>query len=135
MRVCRRHLVTAFGLRSLAPGDPAYRPRYGGTRAGARRRLSPRAGLGLAAWTLQPRRVSRHTAMQRQRSALLESMRDALEDQGVGTIGEIFDGDPPHHPRGAPAQAWSVACTLDAWRLLREAEKQQPGATSDAASH
>ena len=28
--VCRRQLLTAFGLRSLAPGDPAYRPRYGG---------------------------------------------------------------------------------------------------------
>ena len=53
--------------------------------------------------------------------ALLQPMRDALEDQAVGTIGEIFDGDPPHHPRGAPAQAWSVACTLDAWRLLRQA--------------
>ena len=52
---------------------------------------------------------------------VLAAMRDALEDQGVGTIGEIFDGDPPHQPRGAPAQAWSVACTLDAWRLLRQA--------------
>jgi glycogen debranching enzyme len=41
----------------------------------------------------------------------------------VGTIGEIFDGDPPHQPRGAPVQAWSVACTLDAWRLLREGEQ------------
>ena len=50
-------------------------------------------------------------------------MSDALEDQAVGTIGEIFDGDPPHHPRGAPAQAWSVACTLDAWRLLKQAEQ------------
>jgi glycogen debranching enzyme len=54
---------------------------------------------------------------------MLAGMSDALEDQGVGTIGEIFDGDPPHHPRGAPAQAWSVACTLEAWRLLAEAKQ------------
>ena len=53
-------------------------------------------------------------------------MRDALEDQAVGTIGEIFDGDPPHHPRGAPAQAWSVACTLDAWRLLSRPSSTTP---------
>jgi 4-alpha-glucanotransferase len=52
---------------------------------------------------------------------VLEARSDALVDLGVGTIGEIFDGDPPHHPRGAPAQAWSVACTLDAWRLLTQA--------------
>jgi 4-alpha-glucanotransferase len=55
--------------------------------------------------------------------ALLAALSDALEDQAVGTIGEIFDGDPPHQPRGAPAQAWSVGCTLDAWRLLRDAER------------
>ncbi|WP_199484258.1 amylo-alpha-1,6-glucosidase [Thiocapsa marina] len=33
-------------------------------------------------------------------------------------MSEIFDGDPPHHPRACPAQAWSVACILDAWTQL-----------------
>jgi predicted glycogen debranching enzyme len=28
--VCARHLLTSFGLRSLAPGHPDYRGRYGG---------------------------------------------------------------------------------------------------------
>jgi len=51
--------------------------------------------------------------------AVLEPMRDAMTDQGLGTIGEIFDGDAPHTPRGAPAQAWSVACTLQAWHTLQ----------------
>jgi hypothetical protein len=32
-----------------------------------------------------------------------------LMDAVLGQIGEIFDGDPPHKPRGAAAQAWSVA--------------------------
>jgi len=55
--------------------------------------------------------------------ALLEPMRDALADQGLGTIGEIFDGDAPHDPRGAPSQAWSVACTLQAWFALETARR------------
>jgi glycogen debranching enzyme len=38
----------------------------------------------------------------------------------MGTISEIFDGDPPHTPRGCPAQAWSVAEVLRAWLALRE---------------
>jgi len=46
-----------------------------------------------------------------------------LKEAGLGHIGEIFDGDPPHRPRGAPAQAWSLACTLEAWWRL-ELEKQ-----------
>ena len=57
--VCRRELLTAFGLRSLAPGSPAYHPALRRRRAGARRRLSPGAGLGLAAGTVLPRSVPR----------------------------------------------------------------------------
>jgi len=73
-------------------------------------------------------------------SELCAAIRDALEDQALGTIGEIFDGDPPHHPRGAPAQAWSVGCTLDAWRLLRQAEERaqisaRRGPSTDVAGH
>ena len=49
-------------------------------------------------------------------------MRDALADAALGTIGEIFDGAAPHTPRGCPVQAWSVACTLEAWCRLEEAK-------------
>ena len=31
---------------------------------------------------------------------------------GLGQISEVFDGDPPHHPGGRIAQAWSVAEVL-----------------------
>jgi len=75
------------------------------------------------AWLLGPFSLAVHrvTGDAEAAQAVLASMSDALRDQAVGTLGEIFDGDPPHHPRGAPAQAWSVACTLDAWRLLEQA--------------
>src|SRR5207245_702770 len=39
----------------------------------------------------------------------LEPMAHHLADFCVGSIAEIFDGDPPFTPRGCPAQAWSVA--------------------------
>jgi len=133
VRVCRRDLVTAFGLRSLKPGDPAYRPRYGGTvreRDGGYHQ-GPVWGWLLGPFSLAVYRVHGDAEAA---VALLESMCDALKDQGLGTIGEIFDGDPPHHPRGAPAQAWSVACTLDAWRLLKEAGSNTREA-SDGATH
>jgi len=34
---------------------------------------------------------------------------------GLGTLAEIFDGDPPHTPRGCIAQAWTVGEILRAW--------------------
>jgi glycogen debranching enzyme len=41
-----------------------------------------------------------------------------LNVHGLGTISEIFDGDPPFTPRGCIAQAWSVAEALRAWTTI-----------------
>ena len=45
-------------------------------------------------------------------SGLLDGLRAHLCGDGLGELAEIFDGDPPHRPRGCPAQAWSVAEAL-----------------------
>jgi glycogen debranching enzyme len=34
---------------------------------------------------------------------------------GLGSVSEIFDGEPPHKPKGCIAQAWSVAEPLRAY--------------------
>ena len=31
-----------------------------------------------------------------------------LNEGCIGSVSEIFDADPPHHPRGCVAQAWGV---------------------------
>jgi predicted glycogen debranching enzyme len=126
VRVCRRQLLTAFGLRSLAPGEPAYHPGYAG---GVRERDGCYHQGPVWAWLLGPFSLAayRVTGDVGLAEALLQPIRDALEDQEMGTIGEIFDGEPPYHPRGAPAQAWSVACTLDAWHLLGEEHNHGSG--------
>ena len=50
-------------------------------------------------------------------------MRDHLFDAGLGTISEIFDAAPPHRAAGAPSQAWSVACVLEAWWRIERAKR------------
>ena len=60
-------------------------------------------------------RITGDTGLAQSRQALL---RDHLLDAGLGTLSEIFDGEPPHAPRGALPQAWSVACVLEAWVKL-----------------
>jgi glycogen debranching enzyme len=50
-----------------------------------------------------------------QKRAFLTPFEAHLKAHGVGTISEIFDGDFPHTPRGAIAQAWSVAEVLRVW--------------------
>jgi len=117
---CQRSLATSHGLRSLAPGHPDYRPRYGGdalARDGAYHQGT------VWGWLLGPFALAHHRVHGDARQALsfLEPLADHLQAHGVGSIAEIFDGDAPHAPRGCIAQAWSVAETLRAWTVLREA--------------
>jgi glycogen debranching enzyme len=50
---------------------------------------------------------------------VFENFKSHLHDACVGTVSEIFDADPPHHPRGCVAQAWGVAEML---RIIKEYE-------------
>ena len=115
--VCARHLLTSYGLRSLAPGDHAYRGRCAGDqyeRDGAYHQGTVWGWL-LGPFALAHARAHGDPAAAR---AFLEPMAHHLEDFGLGSIAEVFDGDAPFTPRGCIAQAWSVAETLRAWQAL-----------------
>jgi len=117
---CGRALLTSHGLRSLAPGHEDYRGTYlGGVweRDGAYHQGTVWGWL-LGHYALAEYRVTGDATLALSR---LAPLGDHLRDAGLGSLSEIFDGDPPHTPRGAPLQAWSVACTLEAWWRLQRA--------------
>ena len=123
VQVCGRELLTSYGLRSLAPDHPDYRPDYlGGVweRDGSYHQGPVWAWL-LGHYALAEYRVTGDAAATQIR---LQPVRDHLLDAGLGTVSEILDGAPPHIPRGAPAQAWSVACVLEAWQRLERLKRQ-----------
>jgi predicted glycogen debranching enzyme len=117
LAVCNQRLLTPMGLRSLDPADPRYRGRYGG---GPHQRDSAYHQGTVWAWWLGPWAIAQARLQGAPRQALqwLEAIGDHLADAGLGSISEIFDGDPPHAPRGCIAQAWSVAELLRAWTEL-----------------
>jgi glycogen debranching enzyme len=53
--------------------------------------------------------------------SFLDGLFEQLDQACIGSIGEIFDAEPPFTPRGCVAQAWSVAETLRCWRLTGSA--------------
>lgn len=112
--VCARTLVTSHGLRSLSPHDPRYVGRYEGdqrSRDGAYHQGT------VWGWLLGPF-VTAHLKVYRDpvlALSFLEPMIRHLQAYGLGTLSEIFDGDPPFAPRGCIAQAWTVAEVLRAW--------------------
>ena len=116
----RKNLLTPFGLRTLAPSDPDYRPVYFG-RAEARDGAYHQGTVWpwpLGAYTDALIRVSQN--IDRDVAQLLESLTPLfvkhLARAGLGSISEVFDASPPHYPNGCIAQAWSVAEVL---RMLR----------------
>jgi predicted glycogen debranching enzyme len=114
---CARSLVTSFGLRSLDPGDPAYRGTYGGdaaSRDGAYHQ-GPAWGWLLGPFALAHFRVYGDAETAR---SFLAPVARHLADYGLGSMAEIFEGDPPFRPCGCIAQAWSVAEVLRAVRGL-----------------
>jgi len=113
LNVCEAQLLTPVGLRTLSPDDPRYRRQLIGD---PRSRDTAYHQGTVWPWLLGPY----IDALLRYRGeagivsarALLANMQTHLGDAGLGTIGEVFDGDAPHAPRGCIAQAWSVAEVL-----------------------
>lgn len=121
--ICAQRLLTPYGLRSLDPSDPAYRPHYQGdvwSRDSAYHQGTVWAWL-LGHFALAEYRVSGDA---QQALLRLNPIQNHLGRAGLGSVSEIFDGDAPHTPRGCPAQAWSVACTLEAWWKLSRAQSR-----------
>ncbi len=121
----RRCLLTPYGLRTLAPSAPDYRSLYEG--GPAQRDGAYHQGT-VWPWLLGAYgEALLRTAWDVPGSTreLLRTLRPLfaqhLGDAGMGSVSEIFDGDPPHLPNGCIAQAWSVAECLRLLHLLREA--------------
>lgn len=118
--ICALRLVTPHGLRSLDAADNDYCGHYEGTQAA--RDAAYHQGT-VWAWLLGPF-VLAHLRVygDPQRAfTFIEPMAQHLFAAGLGTISEIFEGEAPFIPRGAFAQAWSVAEVLRAWRACYDA--------------
>jgi len=123
VNLCGQRLLTSYGLRSLSPDDPDYQPHYGGDprhRDGAYHQGTVWAWL-LGHFALAEYRVFRDADLAQAR---LSAIRDHLFDAGLGTVSEIFDAAPPHLPGGAPSQAWSVACVIEAWWRIERTKRE-----------
>ena len=120
LEAVRSRLLTPVGLRSLAPGERDYKPRYFGD---LRSRDAAYHQGTVWTWLIGPYCNALRAARPEDRESvreILNGLLPTLDEAGLGTISEIFDAEPPFTPRGCIAQAWSVA---EALRLLCEVEK------------
>lgn len=126
LAVVKSELLCPRGLRSLAPKNPMFKgtmtgdqqardhayhqgtvfPWLAGHFAEAWLKIYGKSGLGLI-------------------EDLFYDFEPALFDSGIGNISEVYDGDPPHHPRGGISQAWNVAELLRIRTMIEKYKKQK----------
>jgi predicted glycogen debranching enzyme len=105
-------LLTPFGLRSLAPDDLDFKPRYFGD---LRARDAAYHQGTVWAWLIGPfidAWLKVHPDERDNARGFLAAFEPHLAEAGIGSISEVFDAEPPFTPRGCIAQAWSVAEVL-----------------------
>lgn len=121
LQTVREHLVTPFGLRTLSPDDPAYCPRYAG--GPAERDAAYHQGT-VWPWLAAPFSI----AWEREfgEPYPFPALEQELSEGCLDSVAEIYDGEEPHHRRGAPAQAWSMAA------LFTLRNRQRPPRTPGA---
>ncbi|MBW6492096.1 MAG: amylo-alpha-1,6-glucosidase [Lentimicrobium sp.] len=116
----KSELLTPRGLRSLAPKNVLYKGVYSGNQtdrdlayhqgnvypwlfghfAEGYLKIHGKAGLSLV-------------------TSLYRGFEEVMNEHGIGTISEVYDGDPPHSAGGAISQAWNVAELLRVNWLIR----------------
>jgi glycogen debranching enzyme len=138
VEIVDHQLWTPAGLRSLAPGEPGYAPRYEG---GVRERDAAYhqgtvwpwlAGALAEAWV----RVRGNTPAARweARQRYYEPLARQLTTTGLGHLFEIADAQPPHAPRGCPFQAWSLGELLRMDRVILAEPSPTPPAQGKSRS-
>ncbi len=110
LTVIEHELLTPKGLRTLSPRNPNYVGRYEGDQM--TRDLAYHQGT---VWVWQLSHFVEAYLKVHGAAGLnfvekvYRNFETEMTQAGIGTISEIFDGDPPHTPRGAVSQAWSVS--------------------------
>ena len=119
----RRHLLTPKGLRTLSPRNPLYEGRCVGDQ--------PTRDRAYHQGTVWPWLLEHYVkaCFDMHGKAFLPEARDMLKNfeedisvSGIASINEIYDGDPPHNPRGAVSQAWSVGAILRIAQMIEAYE-------------
>ncbi len=124
--ICTRELLTPKGLRSLSPKSGGYNPMYVGPQT--QRDYAYHQGT---AWPwlggfymeacLKLYKRTRLSFVERQ----MVGYEDEIDYHAIGTISELFDGNPPFHGRGAMSFAMNVAEILRTMKLLEKYSYQK----------
>ncbi len=123
-------LYTHYGLRTISPHDSRFRKKYYGTQR--ERDLSYHNG-SVWAWLLGPfcglylkinRGQRSDQELAEQLGSFVSTLRNSFMRGHIASVAEVWDGEKPHFPKGAPAKAWSVAALYNVETFIDSLERK-----------
>jgi len=120
----KRELLTPRGLRTLSPRDSKYQGICQGNVS--ERELSIHQGT-IWPWFISffvesYLRIHKQCGLPFVKK-IIEGFEEEMTEHCIGTISEMYNGNPPHRGKGAISQAWSVAALIRAYKLLENYEE------------
>jgi len=126
--IAKNELLTTKGLRTLSPNHPDYKGTFedkGDIRAAAAHQGSVYPFLifpFMKTYLDIHKRGGLSFALQ-----IMEGFMEEMSVNCVGSISEVYEGNPPFTAQGAISQAWNVGGILAAAALLEKYEEQKEG--------
>jgi predicted glycogen debranching enzyme len=120
----KRELLTPRGLRTLSPRDPRYKGICQGNNQ--ERELAIHQGTVwpwfISFFVESYLRIHKRGGLPFVKK-IIEGFEVEMTENCIGTISEMYNGNPPHRGEGAISQAWSVAALIHAYKLLENCEE------------
>ncbi|HPW77839.1 MAG: Amylo-alpha-1,6-glucosidase [Bacteroidetes bacterium ADurb.Bin037] len=121
LEVCRKELLTPRGIRTLSPKNPLFEGHCEGDPV--KRNRAYHQGSAWP-WLMGPYLEAQFRLHGKGFASCATEMLNVFEEDmtehGIGSIAELYDGDPPHRPHGCTSSARNVAEIL---RLMNLVEK------------
>jgi glycogen debranching enzyme len=116
-----KELLTPRGLRTLSPNDPNYKGIYKGDLIARDKAYHQGSAFPWLLGAFADGYLHIHGAGGLGLiSKLYKGFEDEMRYAGIGTISELYYGDPPHKGKGAISQAWSVSELLRINHLIKK---------------
>lgn len=124
LETVRTHLLTPRGIRTLSPRNPAYKGHYEGNQISRDSALHQGTAFP---WLLEhyvrANLMLNGPSYAYRAEELLGAFEEDILSYGIGSIPEVYDGDPPHRPAGAISYSPSVGALLSINALIEEYKK------------
>ncbi|MBN2806305.1 MAG: glycogen debranching protein, partial [Prolixibacteraceae bacterium] len=119
LSLAKKDLLTTRGLRTLSPRNPHFKPSYEGGEQ--QREMAIHQGT-VFPWLIGFFIEGYLKIHQRGGLSFVRNIMDGFEEemtnQCIGTISEVYDGNPPHIGRGAISQAWNIGEILRSYQII-----------------